>query len=65
MDKFYVQRTWPSIPGLEITCGTNTIKCVFHKEKSKDIRATYVRAVCDIQPQKQIPKEQDSQEEVI
>ena len=32
--------------------GTDTIDFIFHKEKPKDLRATYVRAVCDIQPQK-------------
>ena len=32
--------------------GADTIKFIFHKDKSKDRRATYVRAVCDIRPQK-------------
>ena len=32
--------------------GADTIEFIFHKDKSKDRRATYVRAVCDIRPQK-------------
>ena len=32
--------------------GTNTIKFIFHKDKPKDRRATYVRAVFNIRPQK-------------
>ena len=32
--------------------GTNTINLIFNKEKPKDRSATYVRAVCDILPQK-------------
>ena len=31
---------------------TETIQFIFHKYKPKDIKATYVRAVCDIRPQK-------------
>ena len=32
--------------------GTDIIEYIFHKEKPKDIKATYVRSVCDIRPQK-------------
>ena len=32
--------------------GTDTIEFIFHKDKPKDRKATYVRAVCDIRPQK-------------
>ena len=32
--------------------GTNTIEFIFHKEKPRDRRATYVRAVCYIRTQK-------------
>ena len=32
--------------------GTDTIESIFHTEKPKDIRETYVRAVCNIRPQK-------------
>ena len=32
--------------------GTDTIKFIFHKDKPKDRRATNVRAVFDIPPQK-------------
>ena len=30
--------------------GTDTIEFIFHKYKSKDRRATYVRVLCDIRP---------------
>ena len=30
----------------------DTIEFIIHKEKPKDIKSTYVRAVCDIRPQK-------------
>ena len=52
MDKLYVQQTWPYLPGLESTYGTDTIEFISHKDKQNDIRATYVRAVCNIRPQK-------------
>ena len=32
--------------------GTDTIGFIFYKDKTKDRRATYVRDVCDIRPQK-------------
>ena len=32
--------------------GTDTNEFIFHKDKPKYRRATYVRAVCDIRPQK-------------
>ena len=32
--------------------GTDTMEFIFHKDKPKDIRATYVRSVCNIRPQK-------------
>ena len=32
--------------------GTDTIEFIFHKENPKERRATYVRAVCNIRPQK-------------
>ena len=32
--------------------GTDTIELIFHKDKPNDRRATYVRAVCDINTQK-------------
>ena len=38
--------------GWKSHAGTDTIKFVFRKYKPKDIRETYVRAVCDTQPQK-------------
>ena len=47
-----MQQTWPSVPGLEKHAGTDTIKFIFHKDKPKYRRATYVRAVCDIRPKK-------------
>ena len=38
--------------GWKSNAGNDTIKFIFHKEKPKDIRAIYVRAVCNIRPQK-------------
>ena len=32
--------------------GTDTIEFIFHKDKPRYRKATYVRAVCNIQPQK-------------
>ena len=32
--------------------GTDTIEFIFHKDKPKDIKETYVRSVCNIRPQK-------------
>ena len=32
--------------------GTDAIEFIFHKSKKKDRRATYMRSVCDIIPQK-------------
>ena len=32
--------------------GTDTIEFIYHKDKPKDIRATYLRAVCNIRPKK-------------
>ena len=52
MDKLSVQQTCPSIPGMEKHAGTDTIEFIFHKEKPKDIKETYVREVCNIRPQK-------------
>ena len=31
----------------------NELVFIFHEDKTKDRRATYVRAVCDIRPQKE------------
>ena len=38
--------------GWKIHAGNDTIKFIFHKDKPKERRATYVRAVCNIRPQK-------------
>ena len=38
--------------GWQKKVGTDTINFVFHNDKPMGIRATYVRAVCDIRPQK-------------
>ena len=38
--------------GCKTHAGTDTIEFIFHKDKPNDRRATYVRAVCDIRPQK-------------
>ena len=32
--------------------GTDTMEFIFHKDKPKDRRSTYVKAVCNIIPQK-------------
>ena len=46
--------------------GTDTIEFILHKDKPKDRRATYVRAVCNIRPPPQkIPTEKDSLQEGI
>ena len=52
MDQLNVQRTWPPVPGMEKNAGTDTIELIFHKYKPKEIRVTYVRAVCEIRTQK-------------
>ena len=52
MDQLNVQQTWPPVPGMEKHAGTDTIEFVLYKDKQKDRRATYVRAVFDIRPQK-------------
>ena len=52
MEQLNVQQTWLPIPRLEKHTETDTIEFIFHKDKPKDRRATYVRAVCDIIPQK-------------
>ena len=44
---------------------TDTIEFISHKDKPKNRRATYVRAVCNIRPKKQKPIEQDSLQEGI
>ena len=31
---------------------TNTTELIFHKDKPKDIRADYMRSVCEIKPKK-------------
>ena len=38
--------------GWKAHAGPDTIKFIFHKYKPNGISATYVRAVCDILPQK-------------
>ena len=38
--------------GWKVHGGTDKIKLITHKDKPKDRRATYVRAICDIRPQK-------------
>ena len=38
--------------GCKSYAGTDTIEFIFHKDKPKDRRAKYVRAVCDIRPKK-------------
>ena len=43
--------------------GTDTIKFIFHRNKPKDIRATYVRAVCNNKPKKNRLTEQNSLQE--
>ena len=39
-------------PRVEKNAGTDTIEFVFHIDKPNIRRATYVRSVCDIRPQK-------------
>ena len=36
----------------KINAGIGDIDFILHKDKSKDIKSTYVRALCDILPQK-------------
>ena len=52
MDKINVQWTWPLIPGVGKHAGIDTIELIFHKEKPKGRKSTYVRVVCYIRPQK-------------
>ena len=52
MEKFYVQRTWTPIPGLEKHAGTDKIEFKFPQGQTRDRKATYMRAVCNIRPQK-------------
>ena len=52
MGKLNVKRTWPPIPVVEKHAETDKIYFIFHKEKPKDKKATYMRVVCDIRPQK-------------
>ena len=42
----------PLYQGWKSHAGTDTIEFIFHKDKPKDRKATYVRAVCNIRPQK-------------
>ena len=37
---------------MEKHAGTDIIELIFHKDKPNDIKATYVRSVCDIRPHK-------------
>ena len=46
--------------GRKAHAGTDTIKFILHKDKPKDRRATYVRAVCNIINKKKRPIEQES-----
>ena len=46
--------------GWKSHAGTDKIELILHKNKPKDRRAKYVRSVCNIQPQKHRPIEQDS-----
>ena len=39
-------------PRVEKHTGTDTIEFIFHKDKKKDRRATYMRSLCNIRPQK-------------
>ena len=52
MDQLHVQQARPPIPGLEKHAQIDTIELIFHKDKPKDRRATYVRAVCNIRLKK-------------
>ena len=45
---------------METYVGTDTIDFILHRDKPKDRRATYVRIVCYIRPQKKRLMEQDS-----
>ena len=45
IDQLNAQQTWPPIPGLEKHAVNDTIEFIFYKDKPKDIRASYVRAV--------------------
>ena len=38
--------------GWKTPAGNYTIELIFHRDKPKDRRATYVRVACDIRPQK-------------
>ena len=38
--------------GCKTNTGNDTIEFILHRDKPKDIRATYVRSVCDIRPPK-------------
>ena len=52
MDQLNAKQTWPPVPGLRKRTVTDKIEFIFHKEKPKDRRATYARAVCNIIPPK-------------
>ena len=52
MYQINVQQTWLPVLGMGKHAGTDTIEFIFHKDTPKYIRATYVRAVCNIGSQK-------------
>ena len=52
MDQLNVQQTCLPFPGMVKHAGNDTKEFIFHKDKPKCIRATYMRAFCDIMPQK-------------
>ena len=52
MDQINVHQTWTPVPRLEKNSGTDTIEFIFHKDKQKESKATYVRALYYIWPQK-------------
>ena len=52
MDQLNVQNNCLSVPGLEKYAGTDRIEFIFHKDKPKRKRETYVRSVCDTRTQK-------------
>ena len=52
-------------PRVEKNARTDTIEFIFHKDKPKDRKATYVRSVCDIRTLKKESTEQGSLHEEI
>ena len=52
MEQLNVQQTWLPVPDMGKRAGTDTIESILHKDKPKDIRATYTKSVFFNRPQK-------------